>query len=428
MAGFLDSPAYRVHNGPHLLRGLPPSQMFLIKLGLAAFQKEHPDTTVYDASQGDGGASLPGLSPTELTEALMRFLPTQHATRYGSPQGDARVRQALFERYYRLSMSLGLTPDHIVLTDGGRDALQKLYQAIALLGQRRGGALLCSGAPWISYGQGCYVNGLNLLCAPFQPLDFRVTPEGIDEAMALAKSQGVPVEMLVLTSPDNPTGSFYTQEKLLRATQRAIEHGIKWILWDFMYQLVLEDNAEPYDLGYLLSNLHPRERKCVVVLDGLTKSVGASNVRSAHLVCGSRELAQAITAVASHTVLPNVLGEACAYELYQSGRPRQHRWVRRVVDSTNQSRRIFRTALQGKRIPFIADQGYYAFLDLSEHARAADLSATALCERFTRQHGLAMVPGDAFQQPGWARFSLAQAPEYTRAAVQRLMEGLATLR
>ena len=58
------------------------------------------------------------------SEALDQFLPSDHATSYGTPQGDVRVRTAIFENFM-LSSDSGLTSDNVVLTDGGRDALQK---------------------------------------------------------------------------------------------------------------------------------------------------------------------------------------------------------------------------------------------------------------------------------------------------------------
>ncbi|HLB65806.1 MAG TPA: hypothetical protein VJJ46_13265, partial [Anaerolineales bacterium] len=47
----------------HLARmaDIPPSRMFLINKGLAVFRQRHPDAPTFDASQGDGGASLPGV-------------------------------------------------------------------------------------------------------------------------------------------------------------------------------------------------------------------------------------------------------------------------------------------------------------------------------------------------------------------------------
>ena len=43
---------------------IPPSRMFLINKSLKTYREANPDGKTFDASQGDGGASLPGV-PTE---------------------------------------------------------------------------------------------------------------------------------------------------------------------------------------------------------------------------------------------------------------------------------------------------------------------------------------------------------------------------
>ena len=40
---------------------IPPSRMFLINKSLKVYQEKNPGSPIYDASQGDGGASLPGV-------------------------------------------------------------------------------------------------------------------------------------------------------------------------------------------------------------------------------------------------------------------------------------------------------------------------------------------------------------------------------
>ncbi len=41
---------------------IPPSRMFLINKSLKVYQEKNPGAKIFDASQGDGGASLPGSS------------------------------------------------------------------------------------------------------------------------------------------------------------------------------------------------------------------------------------------------------------------------------------------------------------------------------------------------------------------------------
>src|SRR4030067_1033520 len=65
---------------------IPPSRMFLINKSLAVYRQRHPNTPTFDASQGDGGASLPGV-PTEILEraaALQREHGSAHDVAFGT--------------------------------------------------------------------------------------------------------------------------------------------------------------------------------------------------------------------------------------------------------------------------------------------------------------------------------------------------------
>ena len=51
---------------------IPPSRMFLINKSLKVYQEKNPGGKIFDASQGDGGASLPG-TPKPILERALRF-------------------------------------------------------------------------------------------------------------------------------------------------------------------------------------------------------------------------------------------------------------------------------------------------------------------------------------------------------------------
>ena len=54
------------------LMDIPPSRMFLINKSLKVYQEKNPGAQVFDASQGDGGASLPGV-PRAILERAAKF-------------------------------------------------------------------------------------------------------------------------------------------------------------------------------------------------------------------------------------------------------------------------------------------------------------------------------------------------------------------
>lgn len=103
----LDTPQYAVPAAnlipavdyPSRMAIIPPSRMFTIKDALDKYKaRAGADAPVYDASQGDGGASLPGV-PRELLERALE-LQLQHGTGYDQPFGTAQFRKVAAEQYW----------------------------------------------------------------------------------------------------------------------------------------------------------------------------------------------------------------------------------------------------------------------------------------------------------------------------------------
>ncbi|UCD43356.1 MAG: hypothetical protein JSV69_07125, partial [Chloroflexota bacterium] len=150
------------------LTPIPPSRMFLINKSLVVYQERNPGSPIYDASQGDGGASLPG-TPKEILEQAAE-MQLENGTAYGMPFGTNEFRKSVVEDYWKLDPDTGIGPANIIGTAGGRDALVKAYQAMLALGHGRSGdVLVVSRVPWISYNWGPYGVGANVMWAPGDP-------------------------------------------------------------------------------------------------------------------------------------------------------------------------------------------------------------------------------------------------------------------
>jgi len=114
---------------------IPPSRMFLIKNSLKVYAKDNPGSPIFDASQGDGGASLPGVPKAILERAAE--MQVEHGTHYDMPFGTEAYRKSVIEQYWELDSSLGWGPSNVLGTCGGRDALVKAYQVMLALGHGR---------------------------------------------------------------------------------------------------------------------------------------------------------------------------------------------------------------------------------------------------------------------------------------------------
>jgi aspartate/methionine/tyrosine aminotransferase len=404
---------------------IPPSRMFMIKNALDKYKAENgADIPVYDASQGDGGASLPGVPVDLLNRA--HELQVRQGTGYDQPFGTPLFRKASSEQYWKLDAASGWGPANIAFTQGGRDGLNKAYQAMIALGSGQiGDLLVVSRVPWITYNWGPYGVGLNVLRAPGLPEEgWRFTPESIRACAAFAKDHGRQVAGLVITSPDNPTGRTIPIEEQIELGKVALEAGYAYVLYDWMYHWVTDGG--PSDINVLLQAFSPAERQQIMLLDGITKSLGASNIRSAQLLA-DKTVIDYIVSQASHGVVPSFYAQAVAIAAYEMGFEKA---AASIIEPTRESRHVLRIALEQSGVPFIMGDGYYAFIDCTHYVEASPYEDTAdlgawLGEKF----GVTVVPGAYFSPAGanWVRFSYALPPEKTAKAIARLFEGLNSL-
>ncbi len=411
--------------GPSRMRSIPGSRMFEINEALKVYLAQVPDGSVFDASQGDGGASLPGVSADVLDMA--HRLQIEHGTGYDKPFGTPDFRRAVVEDYWGLDEATGWGPTNVIACQGGRDALVKAYDAVQFLGrERHGDFVVVSRVPWISYNWGPYAMGANVMLAPGREDEaWSLTPEAIEACVASANSLGGRgLALLVVTSPDNPTGRSMSFDRQIEIARAAFASGVPFVLFDWIYHRVTD--GEPHDLNAFLGALEPEERERCIFLDGITKSLGASNIRNAHLVA-PEPVVRFIQSRASHAVIPSFHSQAVAIAAYRMGFDKA---AAGIIGPTNASRVVVEQFLARREINHILGKGYYAFLDMSpwiEKAGLADSAAlgTVLAETF----GLAVVPGIFFSDFGanWIRFSYALPPNTTAAALGRLWEALSSL-
>lgn len=404
---------------------IPPSRMFLINKSLKVYVEKNAGAKIFDASQGDGGASLPGVPRAILERASQ--IQIEHGTAYDMPFGTEAYRKAVIEQYWKLDSASGWGPANVLGTTGGRDALNKAYQAMLALGHgRQGDLVMVSRVPWISYNWGPYGVGANVLWAPGDPAQgWAYSVEAIQESVKFAESKGRKIAGIIITNPDNPTGMTIPVEKQVALAKAALEAGVAFVLFDWMYHYVTDES--PMDLNSFLKFFTAEERKRLMFLDGITKSLGGSNIRNCHLIADENVI-KFIVARGSHGVIPPFYSLAVAMAAYEMG---YNEAAKTIIEPTNASRVALKALLQKREFEHIIGKGYYAFINVGEYIKAKGWAdSEPLGQYLAENHGVAIVPGAFFSPFGndWVRFSYATPAEKTEGAFQRLVEGLESLK
>jgi aminotransferase len=211
---------------------------------------------------------------------------------------------------------------------------------------------------------------------------------------------------------------------MVALAKSALESGIAYVLFDWMYHYVTDQ--QPNDLNTFLTYFTPAERARLMFLDGITKSLGGSNIRNCHLLA-DESVVKFIVSRASHTVMPSFYSLAVAMAAYEMGYAQASRTI---VEPTNASRKTLKALLQESGMQHILGQGYYAFINVEQFIRAKGWAdSEPLGQYLAEEHGVAVVPGAYFSPFGnnWIRFSYATPAQRTEGAFGRLMEGLQAL-
>lgn len=413
-----------IDNSPSTMTGIPGSRMFEISKSLKIFTAGNPDEPVYDASQGDGGASLPGV-PVEILESAQK-MQISHGTAYDQPYGCDEFRKALVENYWKIDSDINLIPQNFIACQGGRDGLIKAYDAIVHLGhKRRGDFIITSRIPWISYNWGPYEVGENVMLAPGNEEEgWCYTQESLKQCVKHAENLGRKISAIIVTTPDNPTGNYLTEEEQSCIADWALSLNIPFIIFDWMYHFV--SDSGPYNINKILRKFSVSDRKRMIFMDGITKSLGASNIRNAHLIA-SEDVIKFISNRASHGVIPSYYSQAIAITSYKIGFEKACKPIRKP---TSDSRRLLRELLAKWDITNIIGEGYYAFINVKKWiVRAGMKDSSDMGKALGEKFGIAIVPGIYFSKYGsdWIRFSYALPPEKTKAAAMRLKDALENL-
>jgi aspartate/methionine/tyrosine aminotransferase len=290
---------------------------------------------------------------------------------------------------------------------------------------REGDLVIVSRVPWISYNWGPYGIGANVLYAPGYPEEgWAYSEESIRACVDFAARSGRKVAGLVITCPDNPTGLTITLEKQAALAKAALQAGVAFVLFDWMYHYVTDE--QPNDLNSFLGMFEPAERPRLMFLDGITKSLGASNVRNCHLIA-SEEVTKFTVARASHGVIPSFYSLAVAMAAYEMGYKEA---CKTIVEPTNASRVVLKKYLEENGFRHILGKGYYAFIEVGKWIRAKGWQDSEPMGQFlAEEFGVAVVPGAFFSAFGgdWIRFSYATPVERTLGALERLQQGLESM-
>ena len=337
-------------------------------------------------------------TPSHIKEAAVRALEDGH-TGYGPSQGLPALRAAIAEKAGSLR-GLRFSPEQVVVAPGAKALL--FYTINALAGP--GDEVICPDPGFPAYQSVIGHSGATAVPLPLREASgFRFDA---DEFRSLVSSK---TRLVILNSPQNPTGGVLEREDLEIIAREAAEKDFL-VLSDEIYLHFCYDS--PFETIASLKDAEGR----VIIVDGFSKTYSMTGWRMGYAILPP-ELVETFDL---HNV--NIASCACTFSQHAAiealrgpqdsvsnmvGEFRRRRDY--LVEALNEIDGISCTVPRG---------AFYAFANISE----TGMSSAEAASRLLDEAGLAVLSGASFGPcgEGYIRLSYATSMARLEAAVERI--------
>jgi aspartate aminotransferase len=355
---------------------------------------------------GAGEPDFP--TPAPIVEAARRAAAEPRMHRYTPVAGLPELRSAIAAKTARDS-GYQVEPAQVLVTNGGKQAI---YNAFATL-LDPGDEVLLPAPYWVTYPESiALAGGVPVPVATDESTGFRAGIEALEAARTPR------TKLLVFVSPSNPTGAVYPPDEVEAIGRWAAEAGI-WVLTDEIYEHLVYDDNRFSSMPALVPELAER---CVVV-NGVAKTYAMTGWRVGWML-GPADVVKAATNLQSHAT-SNVANVSQAAALAAvSGDLDAVGRMRAVFDRRRRRIHELLDAIPGVRC--VRPQGaFYAFPSLAGAlgrplGGRTPATTLELADIVLEQARVAIVPGEAFGAPGYARLSYALGDDDLEEGLARL--------
>ena len=398
-----------VRSSPRLTRRareIRPSPTLGVARTLADMRRRGAD--VVDLGVGEPDFPTPAFVKEAGIEAI-----EADRTRYTETPGEPPLREAIAEKFRRRGANV--SPSQVIVSAGGKQALFNACQVLF----EEGDEVLVPAPYWVSFPEMVRLSGATPVPAVTRRENgFRATLEDLLPA-ATERTRG-----LILNSPNNPTGAAIDPAELSRMLDWAKERGI-FVLYDECYELFLYD-GRPHASPVETWAAHADH---VLISGAASKTFAMTGWRLGWAVAPAEVIA-AMSGYQSHSTsnASSISQAAALAALTELDRAKES--VEAMLAEYARRRTLITAALNaiaGVECP-APDGAFYAFADVSElYGPSGAAGSEEFAKLLLERSGVAAVPGIAFGDDRYVRFSFAAARQEIEKGMKRFAEFVGNL-
>ena len=357
------------------------------------------------------GAGEPDFAtPDHIVQAAIAACSDPVNHRYTPAGGMPALKEAIAQKTLRDS-GYEVSPDQVVITNGGKHAVYNTMQVLLDAGDE----VLLPAPYWTTYPEPIGLAGAVTTVLPTdERTGFRVTLNQLDAAKSSR------TKALIFVSPSNPTGAVYPREEIEAIGRWAAENDV-WIITDEIYEHLVYGDNEHHSIATVVPEIADR----CIVLNGVAKTYAMTGWRVGWIIAPP-DIAKAAGTLQSHQT-SNVANVAQVAAMAAVSGPLDAVYeMREAFDRRRKVMYSMLDAIDGVTCP--EPQGaFYAFPSFKdvlgrEIAGRTPQTTLELADLLLEEAKVAIVPGEAFGAPGYARLSFALGDDDLGEGVQRIAD------
>jgi aspartate/methionine/tyrosine aminotransferase len=344
-------------------------------------------------------------TPDNIIEAGISAM--QHGyTHYTPASGIFEAREAV-AGFVSRTLKTDVDPTEVVLVPGSKNVL--LFTLLACI--EPGDEVIVPDPGYPAYAsQVNFIGAVPKAVTLREETGFRMD---LDELASLVTPK---TRMLIVNTPQNPTGGVLTEEDIKFVCDLVHKHDLLLVSDEIYSQLV-------YGFHHVSPLSHPGMRERTVLMDGLSKSYAMTGWRLGYAVAPKALAAKLDTLMINSSSCAAAFTQIAAIEALSS--PESEHAVARMVKVFEHRRNLVvdgLNAIPGMRCA--RPQGaFYAFPNIE----GTGFDEHELADRLLSEAGVAVLPGTAFGHAGkgFIRLAYTQSEDELKLGLDRIREFIA---
>ena len=273
--------------------GMNPSATILLTAQAKELKRQGKDVLIFAAGE-------PNFNTPENVKMAAIAAIQSNVTRYTQSEGILELRKAICEKFKREN-NINYAPDEVLVSCGAKHSLINAILAII----NPGDEVIIPVPYWVSYlSQVHLAGGISVLIESGD--DFKT------KATDIAKKITKKTKLIILNTPNNPSGMIIDKKELKAIADLAVMHGI-FVISDEVYEHFIYDNKQHTSIA----SLGEEVKNITLTINAVSKSYAMTGWRIGY-AAGSKHIISAMGVLQSQmTSNPSSIAQMAALEALQ---------------------------------------------------------------------------------------------------------------